>query len=242
MRGKKIWRVALLPISFLIFLGGCGQEKEAINAPCSNEIMKLENITEHALIFSDLDEFRTHIIHIAKFSKNRFENNIQAVVSDGTYSITLGMHLDDLIYDEEPLPWDETDWVIGRVYFEDYWFCKRKLPYNDFTVFSVNCNFYVGDIYGTYNNYIYAIQLETPRFETAAGVKVGMTVEELKEAYGERLAKFDDDYIGDGISYYQYFSYPLVFDFYVREGIIESIFIEAMGIEVANDMMFNNIR
>lgn len=154
----------------------------------------------------------------ALFATNPFEEIKEATVTDGVSSITLGMHLEDFAYGEKMYPWNETDWD------------NKMLPFNDFTLYACPYNYSIGDdgsIY--YHHYIYGFYLSTPRFETSDGIRVGMTLEDLKEIYGEELIIRED---GSGnIFSCTYLSEPIRLAFYMdEENVIKSILVDGMGI------------
>lgn len=208
----------------ILLLIGCGNEKRSIFALKWNDMLLAdisENIEEAR---QSIDRRMERVGNTIRYSKNTLEDVECATVSDGTYSITLGMHLKDLIYDEEELPWDgvTVDNRATTLVVEGDAHDIIFHPYNDFTLYTSNYNHLNGDFFGYYN-YIHEIKLKTARFQTSDGFRIGMSEKELKDFYGNKLN--EEGKWGDDGYFYQIDMTDHVFAVFVinTEGMIKEI-------------------
>ncbi|MGN0130933.1 MAG: hypothetical protein ACI4AA_00655 [Lachnospiraceae bacterium] len=144
-----------------------------------------------------------------------------ASVEDGELTLTLGMTVEDFYdyYGEEEIPSESTPTqligtdVIDGVYYKWY--------FHNFDDISVSTtNYHVADKNLSDDDYVLCgIKLWTSRFHTSKGIKVGDTLAEVIEAYGDDLQESNDEgtyYVVDG---------GITTSFYIEKDCVTSIYI-----------------
>lgn len=177
----------------VLFLGGCAKA----------EVQE----TEYT------DEVEEKEISICQ--DNSIVNDESASVHDADFEIILGSLYADFVYDEEELPSEVVDNRIGTVMVNDEahdWFFHN---YTDFSIYTTDYNHVIGDFSGKHV-YIMQIVLHTPRFKTEKGIAVGAKLDELSDAYENKL-------ICDENEVYRNIEGNVVTQFVVKQEIVEEI-------------------
>ncbi|MCH5281536.1 MAG: hypothetical protein J1E61_08710 [Lachnospiraceae bacterium] len=135
-------------------------------------------------------------------SPNILKNIKTATISDGTYAVTLEADYNEMGYGDWDLspnsrgyykfPYITRVWIKGGLY--------EIFPYynDDIIVYTGAYSERNGDYFG-YHEYVREILLLSPRFQTADGIRVGMSLDDLRKRYGDKLAK---DVQGYGVGSY----------------------------------------
>lgn len=229
MKKMISYKLSLIVLTLLL-LTGCGKEEKNIHALKWNVMLSpdiSENVEETPQFFNRMIEIEIERgLKKLIYRKNPLEEVESATVSDGTYTITLGMPMEDLEYDEEELPLSGAT-VDGRVtdlVVEGYAHGVFAHPYNDFVLCTSAFNHFNGDFEGYYD-YIHEIRLKTARFQTSDGFKIGMSEKELKDFYGDKLVEKGE--WGQGGYFYQIYMTDQVSLLFVinTEGMINDIWI-----------------
>lgn len=150
-----------------------------------------------------------------------FITAMEGTVTDGESAIALGELFKEFYdsYPEEVRLSDSTPTQIvtsveieGGIYRNIYF-----LNYDDIGVNLIGYNQLNGDISGE-QLYVLCITLDTPRFSTSKGIRVGMTVDELIKAYGRIDVEYEE-----GMWNCTYEKDGLDIEFDVEEGKISAI-------------------
>lgn len=139
-------------------------------------------------------------------------------VYDGELTLTLGMTDFFGYYGEEYIPSHSTPTqLVGTELIDEKYYKWYFYDFTDIGVILTNYNKRTGDS----DRYIVCmIDLRTPRFHTSRGIKVGDTLEELMEAYGDDL-EMTDVYYCD--CRYDYVENGITTSFYIEQNIIAEI-------------------
>lgn len=214
-------------IFLALLLSGCkGQEneskKESIGITVKESIANvlLEDEKENPFIISIPDILYEEESEVS--SNEVAEINESASVSDSYFVITLGMLFRDFHYDEEEIPSDVvvnnhggTEFVDGRAH---EWY------FHTYTDLTINTSDYIpvmNDMPGE-NIYIITIVLKSPRFCTSKGIRVGATIDELKEVYGSENLELLEEDVPERIRY-RYVDGSVQTDFYIKEEQVRKI-------------------
>lgn len=81
---------------------------------------------------------------------------------------------------------------VGEIYVGDIVYKTYMHKYDDFTLYTSNLNYNLKDRkFDDY--YITQITLKTPEFKTMRGVRIGSSIEEIKNSYGDLIQKISND-------------------------------------------------
>ncbi|MCH5281251.1 MAG: hypothetical protein J1E61_07235 [Lachnospiraceae bacterium] len=216
-----------------VVLSGCGsREEELLTDSHSLGIgnkLRLNESRPYSIsmkIFDPVGQKQWELEGELKYSVNILEDVESATVTDGSYSITLGMDFADVAYEEE-LP-QSGEWITP-IWYNTWPIYHTYHDYEDIRIYTGEYNPINGDYTG-FHDYVLEVIFFTPRFSNSDGIKVGMTEEDLIGVYGEDLERGLIIY-GDG-SYYCYFDdgeYTHM-EFHINfQGKIEEMSVEIMG-------------
>ena len=187
---KKMGLYAGITLLVILLYGCKGQGNEVIQDSIETETEETaENIQDNAFTVS-VSELPCAAKE-GKMEENKIAWNVEsASVSDSDFTITLGMLFEDFEYYEEEAPTEYEDgWPRNYIGFLTIYGVDHHLyshAYTDFYIVTSDYNFAINDISGE-KIYIQEINLTTPRFCTSRGISVGVTLDELLEAYGEPM-------------------------------------------------------
>ena len=185
-------RVILVGMVLCMILGSVGCNTNKVNEN-KNSIVKESNAIEKLDIQGNSKENQNTQSETKEEKKIKPMNESDLTVTDGVNMITL----DSLYYDFETTEKEKIENAsennyVGEIYSEDDTMYKVFIHiYNDFTIYTANINYDYKEVdYDTY--YIMQIDIDGGEYETARGVHIGDTKEDIYKVYGEE-SKEDKD-------------------------------------------------